>query len=92
MNESTTATAALAGVCQKGVAELHGILVDWYLYPLTPLEKSMKVFRSLIALTLVGFVSVNALSQERGTKDEAKTMAEQAISDCTARVEMPVTP
>jgi cytochrome c len=40
----------------------------------------MKVFRSLIALTLVGFVSVNALSQERGTKDEAKAMAEQAAA------------
>lgn len=40
----------------------------------------MKLLRSLLALTLVGFVSVNALSQERGTKDEAKAMAEQAAA------------
>ena len=40
----------------------------------------MKLLRSLLALALVGFVSVNALSQERGTKDEAKAMAEQAVA------------
>lgn len=40
----------------------------------------MKLLRSLLALTLVGFVSVNALSQERGTKEEAKAMAEQAAA------------
>lgn len=40
----------------------------------------MKLLRSLLALTLVGFVSVSALAQERGTKDEAKAMAEQAAA------------
>lgn len=40
----------------------------------------MKLLRSLLALTLVGLVSFNALAQERGTKDEAKAMAEQAAA------------
>ena len=40
----------------------------------------MKLLRSLLAFTLVAFVSGHALAQEKGTKDEAKALAEQAAA------------
>lgn len=40
----------------------------------------MKFLRHLLTLTLVGFVSVNALAQEHGTKDEAKALSDQAVA------------
>jgi signal transduction histidine kinase len=40
----------------------------------------MRFLRSLLAITLVSFVSFGALAQERGTKEEAKALAEQAAA------------
>lgn len=39
----------------------------------------MKLFRTLLTLLLVGVVSVSAMAQERGTKDEAKALANAAL-------------
>lgn len=43
-------------------------------------DTTMKLLRALLAFTLVGFVSVNAMAQEHGTKDEAKAMADKAVA------------
>lgn len=38
----------------------------------------MKIIRSLLALSLAGFLALSAQAQDRGTKEEAKAMAESA--------------
>ncbi len=40
----------------------------------------MKFLKSLLTFALVGFVSFGALAQERGTREEAKALAEQAAA------------
>lgn len=44
----------------------------------------MKALRHLFTFALVGFVATHTLAQERGTKDEAKAMAEQAVAHVKA--------
>lgn len=44
----------------------------------------MKFLRALFALTLVGFMSTFALAQDRGTRDEAKALAERAAAHVKA--------
>jgi len=39
----------------------------------------MKLFHSLMMLAFAGFVSFSAAAQERGTKDEAKALADSAV-------------
>jgi cytochrome c len=40
----------------------------------------MKIFRSLLTLLLAGVVSVSAMAQDHGTKDEAKAMISAALA------------
>lgn len=44
----------------------------------------MKLLRSLLAFTLMSFVSVHALAQEHATKDEAKALSNQAVAHIKA--------
>lgn len=39
----------------------------------------MKIFRTLTALLLAGVVSISAMAQDHGTKDEAKALANAAL-------------
>lgn len=40
----------------------------------------MKMFRTVLTLLFAGFVTVSAMAQDHGTKDEAKTMISAALA------------
>jgi cytochrome c len=48
------------------------------------IEKIMKMLKTLVAITMIGFVSFNAQAQDKGTKDEAKAFAEMAVAHAKA--------